>query len=212
MPLPLPCTYEISRYPADLIDTWHAPSGARFMLRPILPQDDEALGAFFERLSLSSRQRRFHAPVNGLAAAALVRMTRLDYRDHLAMVITTVEQGREVIVADARYALDEGGESAEFGLVVDDRWQRCGLGRRALRALIDAATGAGLAWLHGSVLHDNLPMLRLMADQCFACTPDREDEAVVHVELRLRRATPPAADWRRAALDWLLPRTAAMLR
>ena len=178
-------SYQINRYPAAWIDVWHLRNGERLTLRPVLPQDGGLLGHMIEGLSRATRHNRFHGAVNGLSADALTQMSSVDYRRHLAFVITTVESERERVVADARYAVDESGEGAEFALVVDDRWQRKGLGERAMRALSHAAHRQGLSWLHGCVLSANAPMLSLMQRCQFCCTPDREDDHLVRVERSL---------------------------
>jgi acetyltransferase len=176
-----------------LIEAWRGPGDARLTLRPVLPQDAGPLDAMVRRISRHSRYNRFHAAVNGLTDDTLQRMTRVDHQRHLALVITARVGSDETLVADARYFVDESGDSAEFALLVDDRWQRRGLGLRAMRGLADAARVAGLRWLHGSVLASNTPMLALMRRCDFSCVPDRADAALVQVEsaLQARRPEPP---------------------
>ena len=122
-------------------------------------------------------------------------MTRVDYRHHLGIVVTTREDDREVIVGDARYEVDADGQGAEFAIVVDDLWRRSGIGLHAMDALCTAAARAGLRWLHGTVLAGNAPMFALMRRSGFCCTPSRDDDALVHVERRLvplrAAASPP---------------------
>jgi hypothetical protein len=43
-----PCSYQIHRYPADLIDVVRLAGGAhRVVIRPVLPQDEDLTSAFF---------------------------------------------------------------------------------------------------------------------------------------------------------------------
>jgi RimJ/RimL family protein N-acetyltransferase len=203
--------FQISRYPATLIDVWTLRNGARITLRPVLPQDHGLLGDMVQRLSRATRYNRFHGAVNGLSKDTLRYMTQVDYRRHLAFVITTSDSDRERVVADARYTVDAEGDSAEFAIVVDDGWQRRGLGERAVRALGEAARREGLRWLHGSVLSANTPMLSLMRRCQFCCTPDREDDRLVHVEARLGHAAPTKTPQRERSwpMRWLATRRAA---
>jgi RimJ/RimL family protein N-acetyltransferase len=123
-------------------------------------------------------------------------MTHVDYQRHVAFVIATGHGAHEQVVADARYHLDadldsdldtvEQHGSAEFALMVDDRWHHMGLGTRAMLALMGAASEAGLHWLHGDVLAHNRRMLALMRRCQFCVTPDPEDENLVHAEVSLR--------------------------
>jgi GNAT superfamily N-acetyltransferase len=174
--------YQICRYPATLIDVWSLRNGTRMTLRPVLPQDSGLLGTMIAGLSRATRYNRFHGAVNALSADALRHMTCVDYRNHFAFVVTAFNLNQERVVADARFVVDSSGEGAEFALVVDDRWQRLGLGERAMQALAHAADRQGLSWLHGSVLSANVPMLALMRRCQFFCAPDREDERLVRVE------------------------------
>lgn len=204
-------TFTISRYPSALIDVRTLRDRTRLTLRPVLPQDDALLADLIGRVSRASLRNRFHGAVNGVSASRLARMACVDYRHHFAFVVTTLEGGRETIVADARYCVDNdakdpccgsgSGGSAEFALLVDDRWHRRSLGAWTLAALAEAACGAGLTWLHGDVLAGNLPMLALLQRGGFCCTPDPADERLVRAEKRLHAARSPAPDERRLA--WL---------
>lgn len=201
-------SYQINRYPTALIDVWHMKGGERLTLRPVLPQDSKLLDNLIQGVSRKTRHNRFHGAVTSLSAADLKQMTCVDYRRHLAFVVTTVEDSREQVVADARYVVDEYGDGAEFALLVDDRWQRRGLGERAMRALAQSADRQGLTWLHGSVLSSNLPMLSLVQRCEFGCTPDREDEQMIHVERRLgkRQSAGKARREGQSPLRWLSAR------
>lgn len=204
--------YRIGHYPATLIDVWALRNGTRVTLRPVLPQDHGLLGDMIRRLSQATRYNRFHGAVNGLSYDALRLMTQVDYVRHLALVITTTDCKHERVVADARYVVNDEGDSAEFAIVVDDEWQRRGLAERAMRLLGTAAQQQGLGWLHGSVLSANAPMLSLMQRCAFRCTPNRKDDRLVQVEARVDHATPTPAAWRGASgpLRWLAARLATV--
>ena len=111
-------------------------SGARFTARPIRPDDKPALSAFFERLSLESRRRRFLGPKPRLTARELAFLTEVDQCSHVALVAVDAE---DAIVAVARYApwLDRPGH-AELAIAVVDEWHGRGLGSALTRALLDA--------------------------------------------------------------------------
>lgn len=189
--------FHISRYPTTHIDVWTLRNGTRLTLRPVLPQDGPLLGDLVDRLSPEARGQRFHGGVHHLTESRLAEMTQVDYQRHVAFVIATGHGAHEQVVADARYHLDTSLDtdldtdaphtSAEFALMVDERWQHIGLGTRAMLALIGAASEAGLHWLHGDVLAHNRRMLALMRRCQFCVTADPEDENLVHAEVSLRR-------------------------
>ena len=189
-------SYLISHYPTSLIDVRTLRDGRRLTLRPVLPQDNRLLAELVNRLSDRSRTRRFPNAQQPASADELASLSCIDYRRHLALVVGIQENGRERLVAEARFLIDPDGHSAEFALVVDDAWQRNGIGTWAMFALSRAAGAAGVAWLHCDLMADNEPMLALMRRCRFCCTVDRSDQAIVHAETRARalnawRPAPP---------------------
>lgn len=177
----------VSHYPTALIDVWRLRDGSRITLRPVLPQDSILLGNLMSRLSPSARRNRFHGAVNKVPAQWLDKMTCVDHERHVAFVMTTTHDSHERIIADARYFVNrEGpGDSAEFAVVVDESWQRLGLGTRAMHALARTAADAGLRWLQGDVLANNRSMLALMRKCNFCCTPNLHEDGLVIAQTSL---------------------------
>lgn len=152
----------------------------RLTIRRLRREDAPQVQAFVRRLSPEARFRRFFAPVNELTERQLERVTTGSGPDDVSLAAFD-DAGR--IVGLAQYAV-ENGESAEFGVVVDDRLQRSGLGTRLIRELIEHAHARGLAALNGLVLYDNWPMLSLAAKLGFELWEDA-DPALTRVEKTL---------------------------
>jgi acetyltransferase len=186
--------HPIDHFPVRSIDVFHASGGARFVVRPVLPQDSGPLGAMYGRLSRMAHYNRFHGARGRLTDAELRTMTQVDYRRHMAVVITAERAGagHELVVGDARYVVEPQGGSAEFAVVIEDAWQRMGLGERALSALGDAARRSGLQCLYGGVLESNVPMLALARRCGFEVGPDLEERGVVRACLTVAAAPPPS--------------------
>jgi acetyltransferase len=178
-------TQRLARYPTALIDIWNACEGERLMLRPVLPQDVHLLEGLIHRSSPKSRYNRFHGAVNALPPNVLCAMTAVDYRQHMALLITSTQEHNEVALADARYCVDATGRSAEFAVLVEDRWQRRGLGSRAIGALVAAARCAGILRLHGPVLRSNFAMLSLLRGCGFREVAGAQELRAVSLEKRL---------------------------
>jgi len=117
---------------------------------------------FVRGLSERSRRNRFFAPVRELSPDQLDRVTRSRPPSELALVADTTEGAASRIVAMAQYVVCEPLDT-EFAVVIDDAWQRQGLGIQMLGVLAEHAARAGLAALAGLVLADNWPMLSLLA-------------------------------------------------
>jgi len=121
-----------------------------------------------------------------VSAEQLHRLTCVDYLRHMALVVSTQQSGREVLIAEARYVVADDGDSAEFVLMVDEQWQRRGVATWIMLALSRAAADAGVNWLRGEVMAGNGAMLGLMNRCRFCCTRDSLDPRIVHVETRSR--------------------------
>lgn len=169
------------------LQPWTAPDGTRIALRPVRAHDACALDALIRALAPQTRRRRFHGAVNGASAAWLGRMVDPDPQRELALVVEVGAPGTARLVAEARWALCDADE-AEFALVVDDAWQRQGIGRRALNALLASAGERGLRWMRGDVLADNLPMLSLARHLGFDLR--HAGDGCTRIERRVRGARP----------------------
>jgi acetyltransferase len=196
--------YAICRYPTTLIDIWCNKRGEQFILRPVLPQDKPLLESFYASLSPLSRRLRFHGAVNTLSQDRLSAMSEIDYDKHLALVVTYVHDGQEVIVADARYVIDVSQRGGEFAIAVSDVWQRRGIASHAMAGLCKAARLQGLDWLWGDVLYDNKAMLGLMQKAGFDQSAHGEDRGFVRVERNVAGAPAPVKTTQPGVLGLLL--------
>jgi len=163
------------------------------ILRPIRPEDAQALQDFVRGLSERSRYMRFVSMMRELTPRMMARYTQIDYHRELALVVTTrmpnpANRGRdmEIIIGLAHYLRNPDGRGAEYALVMGDDWQRLGLGARLMRKLILAAREQGLEYIEGVVLSDNRPMLALMTKLGFTNDPDSDDPGMRRVWLGLK--------------------------
>lgn len=168
--------------PARLAD------GSLPTLRPVRASDADAIDALIEGLSPRERRWRFHGAVTGVTPSRLARMADVDPARELALVVTAPTGGP--LLADVRCVIDDAGDAtgdgAEFALMVAAGHRRQGLGALALAGLGRAAAERGLRWLYGTVCADNLPMLELLHNGGFLCTPHRRDARLVTVEICLQ--------------------------
>jgi acetyltransferase len=182
--------YEIHRYPADLIDVVRVTGGQRVVIRPVLPQDADLTGAFFRDLPAASRYDRFLSPMRSLPADLLARFTHIDYADHLALVAEVFADGRETVIAEARYVRGEDKSSAEFAVSVADAWQGKGLASLLLAKLACRAGTNGIARMHGETLAGNTRMLHLARKAGFTIRPCPDIRGLMLLE-KVVPALPP---------------------
>ncbi|HEY2769864.1 MAG TPA: GNAT family N-acetyltransferase [Solirubrobacteraceae bacterium] len=132
-------------------------------IRPIEPDDKQALREGFERLSERSRYRRFLAPHGTLSAEELRYFTEVDHHDHEALVAIDPESGEGVGVA--RYVrLREDPALAEMAVAVLDDWQGQGVGSRLVLELAKRARSEGIRGFTALLLAENNEMLGLMRE------------------------------------------------
>jgi acetyltransferase len=135
--------------------------GSKVMIRAIGVDDAPRLQAFVRRLSARSRRLRFFSAIVELSAGQLERLVAVDHRRALALVAVSERSGETVIVAEARYVLDQEDGHAEFAIAVADEFQRRGLGMQLLKKLVGDAARRGVRRLFGEILDENHAMLAL---------------------------------------------------
>lgn len=177
-------------YPRRWVQRLPLREGRTGVLRPIRPDDAQALQEFVRGLSEEARYMRFVSMMRELTPRMLSRYTHVDYHRELALVATCdlPDEGgqlRETIIGLAHYLRNPDGRGAEYALVIADNWQGHGLGRRLMSRLIDAAREQGLDYIEGLVLSNNRPMLSLMTSLGMTNDPDPDDSSMRRVWLSL---------------------------
>ncbi|HRK57147.1 MAG TPA: GNAT family N-acetyltransferase, partial [Burkholderiaceae bacterium] len=175
----------IHPYPRHLERALALKDGATVRLRPIRPEDGQAEARFISRLTPQTLYLRFHVPVKELTRDRLVRFTQIDYDREMAFVAIDTDADPEEIRAIARYTRSPEGGSCEFGLTVEDRWQRRGLGQALLAALETHARCMGVQHIYGWVLSDNAVMRQLLQTRGYQ--KERGEQGAGHV-LRFGRS------------------------
>ncbi|MBP5987566.1 MAG: bifunctional acetate--CoA ligase family protein/GNAT family N-acetyltransferase [Azonexus sp.] len=171
-------------YPVHLIQDWTMNDGKVVTIRPIRPEDADMEQEFVKNMSDESRYYRFMDTLRELTQTMLVRFTQIDYDREMALVATVPnesEPGKELQIGVARYVVNPDGESVEFALAVGDDWQKCGVGRKLMTALIECARMKGYRAVVGDVLSTNSKMFRLMTSLGFTIHPHPDDTAVKRV-------------------------------
>lgn len=134
--------------------------GTRVIVRPIRPEDKDALARGLDQLSPESRYRRFLRPMTSLSQRELAYLTEIDYTNHFAWVAVADTKDQEGLGV-ARYIRDaKDPEVAEAAVAVVDDYQGRGLGSILMRLLVATALENGVHTFRGWVLGDNLEVLR----------------------------------------------------
>ena len=160
--------------------------GTTVQVRPIQPEDADAIVALHSRFSERTRYLRYFSAYPRIPARDLHRFTHVDHHDREAFV---VELAGELIAVGRYERLGAGAPDAEVAFVVEDAHQGRGIGSVLIEHLIAAARQEGITEFEADVLPENRTMLRVFADAGF-----RIDRAfsfgVVHLSFQIA----PTAD------------------
>lgn len=140
--------------------------GTPALIRPIRPDDADALVEGFAHLSEESRRARFLGSVACLTPDMVRYFTDVDGVDHIALVLTVEDPSqptgeRGLAVARCVRAAP-GSEEAEFACTVADEWQGHHIGHQLMSALVEAAKSQGIRRFRGVMAADNARMLHIM--------------------------------------------------
>jgi acyl-CoA hydrolase/GNAT superfamily N-acetyltransferase len=165
-------------------------SGARVLVRPVRPSDEEPLQRLFYELSDESRYQRFLAHKSVHPHEEMQKLVDADYGASMALVVVNPETGE--LIAMARYDLEPASGLGDIAFVVRDDWQRQGIGSCLMRRMIELGRAKGVAGFSADVLPGNLGMM-LVFQQSGLCVQSRFDGTVYHLVMRFEEPKPPAA-------------------
>lgn len=149
-------------------------------LRIAQPDDLPALHRFVQDLSLASRTQRFFAPLRELPREMAAAIARRDPAHRFV-----VAEAGAGLVALGQLAIEAGAARGELALVVADRWQSLGIGRRLLEHLLEQAAGAGMRQAVLETLAHNAAMRRLALRCGFVLRTHPDDARLLRGERAL---------------------------
>jgi acyl-CoA hydrolase len=148
-------------YPWEEAGTQTIKGGEEVLVRPVRITDEEQLQKLFYELSDESTYRRFMAHKAIHPHGEIQKLVDLDYEQNMALLVTRELEGREEILAMARYDVDPATHLADIAFVVRDEWQGHGIGSLLMRRMREIALARGLAGFTADVLATNDPMLKV---------------------------------------------------
>ncbi len=172
----------ISPYPQDLERTEQLQALGEIFLRPIRPEDDKALSAYFDSMSPEDVRLRFFSVIHELPPALRSRLAQIDYDREMAFVAT--HPGSQEFLGIGRLAADPDNEKAEFAVSVRSDLKGRGLGWLLMQRLLAYARDRGIKRLFGEILADNKTMIAMCRELGFVITLSAE-RTTLHAELEL---------------------------
>ncbi len=164
-------------YPADRAVDVALRDGATIRVRPIRPDDEEALLAMLEGLSLEARMFRFFSAGADLGVAAQSSCD-VDYSDRYGVV--AVGGDARTILGHGMYVRD-GADSAEVAFTIAEALRGEGIATTMLAHLAAAARAAGIHRFVAHVLASNHRMLEVFRTSGFEASVRSEPDGLAIV-------------------------------
>lgn len=166
--------------------------GTTVHLRPIQPEDADAVVAMHGRFSERTRYLRYFSPYPRIPARDLHRFVNVDHRDREALVVAS---GTDLVAVGRYERLGQAAADAEVAFVVQDAYQGRGVGSILLEHLAAAAREAGVERFVAEVLPSNSKMVNVFTDAGYEVSR-RYADGVVHLTF------PVAQTGRSLAVQW----------
>ncbi len=176
----------IRPYPTQWDSRQRLLDGSEVFIRPIRPDDERFYADFMARMTPEDVRLRLFMPVRELSHQFLARMTQIDYAREMAFIaLRGGAGGAQDMLGVVRFFADPDYEKAEYAVMVRSDLKGQGLGWVLMRHLIRYARSEGLKVLYGTVLKENVTMMRMCRDLGFDVGADSEDPTLYAVTLDL---------------------------
>lgn len=137
-----------------------AASSDALVFRPVQAEDADLIVAMHQRLSEETVFRRYHSP-RVPTGPEIEQICQLNGENGRALVATV--SSKNTAVVGLAYYVVSAADTAEMALVVEDRYQGQGIGKRLLQQLTALAAAQGIDYFDAFVLPTNKAMLHLLA-------------------------------------------------
>jgi len=146
-------------YPEELEHYETLRDGTEILFRPVKPTDESSISEMLYSLSPSSIRTRYMTQTMTFPHRDVQQLTNIDYRQNLCIVGIVPSISGAQVVGIAQYFLDPKTQAAEVAFVVQDEWQKKGMGTLLLEYLTQIARQRGVRRFYAKVLPVNKAML-----------------------------------------------------
>lgn len=141
-------------------------NGLLVTIRAIRSEDGALLLQGVSELEKQSLYLRFFKVKNEISDEELKYFTDVDFKDHVALVVTTeTDKGARIIGGGRYFAYNDsaGIRKAEVAFMVHDQYQGNGIATAVIKHLLAIARRNGIAQFEAEVLTENSKMLAVFS-------------------------------------------------
>jgi acetyltransferase len=142
--------------------------GTPILLRPIRPEDEPRLRAFYAGAEPGDMRLRFFLSRREVPRTELARYSQIDYDREMTFIALPSAEADAPMLGEVRAICDPDNERAEFAIQIATDWQRKGLGHAMLTRMLDHLRARGVRDVWGECLVENTGMASLARELGFS--------------------------------------------
>lgn len=169
----------IRPYPEEFVAERKMKDGTPLILRPIKPEDEPMWHDLLGSCSTQSLWFRFSYLFKQTTHEMAARYCFVDYDREIGIVAEVEEEGERKLIAVGRLVADMNHETAEYAVIVVDRWHGHGLGGLLTDYCLDVARRWGVKRVVAETSKDNARMLATFRNRGFEMNEDAEEDVVL---------------------------------
>jgi acetyltransferase len=169
----------IRPYPEEFVTERPLKDGTRVTLRPIKPEDEPMWHELLAGCSTESIWFRFSYLFKQTTHEMATRYCFIDYDREMGIVAEAEEEGQRKLLGVGRLVADMDHETAEYAILVVDRWQGRGLGGVLTDYCLEVAKRWGVKHVVAETAKSNARALATLRSRGFDTEDEREEDVVI---------------------------------
>jgi acetyltransferase len=169
----------IRPYPEEFVTERTLKDGTEVLLRPIKPEDEPLWHELLAGCSTQTLWFRFSYLFKQSTHEMATRYCFIDYDRELGIVAEVEENGQRKLAGATRLVADMDHDSAEYAVLVVDRWHGRGLGGLLTDYCLEVAKRWGVKHVVAETSKDNSRMLAVFRNRGFELDYEKEEDVVL---------------------------------
>ena len=169
----------IRPYPDEFVTQRSLKDGTPVILRPIKPEDEPLWHELLSSCSTQSLWFRFSYLFKQTTHEMATRYCFIDYDREMGIVAEAQENGERKLIGVGRLVADMNHETAEFAVIVVDRWHGRGLGGVLTDYCLEVAKRWGVKRIVAETSRENARMIATFRNRGFSVNDKQEKDVVL---------------------------------